>query len=1417
MRRFLKWFLGAVAVLALAVGSGLVWYNLPERNRFYTDADTIRQALETATPRDILWQPPARLSELLNTSGQDYEPRLGWDGLTLYFVRGKAGENADVFFAQRTPDGWTEPAPLEAINTGYDELGPEPSSDGEALYFYSDRPGGQGGYDVWVTRRGLHGWQPPTNLGPAVNSEFNDYGPALAPDGALLYFASNRPRARDSTQPDPHAWPATVREDLFRRTYDLYQSALTEAGATTAVAVAALNTVYNEGAACVSPAGDFLYFASDRPGGEGGYDLYRARRVRGGLEPPTNLGEAVNTPANELDPGLTQLGFALYFSSDRSVDPPTGDRPPDYNLYYTSAREVFTDTELHYRPPIDWAALWVDSGPYLLALLLSLLLLLLLLTLVRDLRDRKLSLLARCLIASLMAHLLVMILCSFWQVGGALADVFRRGGRVQITLSTPGQADELALQIRGRLTEVELPSAPVEEPRRAEATFDPELPETTAALVPEHMPVNLSELPRPPSPTRDAPPHAVDPPEHVRLAALVEQPTLPELAVPNETQRVTAAETDTLADVQPDATMPRDRPRVAYATSQPVTAVTNVALRPQQGVARDEQNDRTSIAATSAPRDTEPQSPVSRELPPRVTLTEQPLDVALPTETPPENATSEQSAVAQVVSAGAAPPRAQPPDTTSAASPRPATAMLDAATRPHEPREFALASAVEVVVRDAAAPTPAAWRVRDSRDTGVAVPQPPELELPRLERSTAERAAEVRTAVVAAAPASMRPTIAAQTKLPPGRAGSATTILLPDAKTTLPRESSTLAVARPSDAPPNSLAAGARKPSVAAPLADLSPFEMRLPPGDTTAPNRLAQRSKDQRRSLLERMGGSERTENAVDLALAWLARHQSPDGRWDSDGFDDACGQCGGETEYEVDAALTSLSVLCFLGADHTHLKAGPYQDSVQRALAWLLARQASDGDLRTGETLYSQGIATLALAEAYAMTGDPTLREPIERAVDFIAAARNTRYGGWRYIPGQAGDTSVLGWQVMALSSAQACGIDLPDVLFEAARAWLELVEASPHSGRYSYRPGQRPTIAMTAEAVFVQQLLGAPREDSRLRSAVEYIASELPDWEERLNTYNWYYTTLALFHHQGPQWPRWNAALTGELLEHQHTRGARAGSWDPDGEWAPVGGRVYQTALCTLMLEVYYRYLPMYGRGEPVAATPPPDDAIGTISGRVRDAETGQALSGAAVRLDLPDAAPLVAVADADGSYTLPAPRVPDFIALSATHTGYLPAAVNVPAARLREGQLTQDFELQPARDDVIVIEATPEVHHLGNDRFEGRINSQFQRTAEGRSFEAEFYVSDEQLTSTLRAARLTLMAKGVQCPHRISVNGHLLPQRLDESPADGSFGEFTVAIAPEHLVEGINTLRISAVSCQGDLDDFEFVNLQLDLSR
>ncbi|MBX3381639.1 MAG: PD40 domain-containing protein, partial [Phycisphaeraceae bacterium] len=306
------WAGAGIAVFVFAVAMISVYGG----TRYWTNGNEIRTPAAGAPLRRILWMPARPVATVYEAD--QYEPKVSADGLTMVFVRRRAGSNADLYESRWTPGGWSEAAPIEAVNTENDELGPELSHDGTALYFYSDRSGGLGGYDVWVSKQVEGKWGAATNLGPAVNSAANEYGPALSADGKTLYFASNRLRPGEPVR-EADGWPATMREKRERHDYDLYRSNSTESGEWgAAAAIESLNTEFDEGAPATSPAGDFLYFASDRPGGLGGFDVYRSRTLDGLTGQVENLGAAVNSTQNDLDPGLSADGFRLYFSSDRA-------------------------------------------------------------------------------------------------------------------------------------------------------------------------------------------------------------------------------------------------------------------------------------------------------------------------------------------------------------------------------------------------------------------------------------------------------------------------------------------------------------------------------------------------------------------------------------------------------------------------------------------------------------------------------------------------------------------------------------------------------------------------------------------------------------------------------------------------------------------------------------------------------------------------------------------------------------------------------------------------------------------------------------------------------------------------------------------------------------------------------------------
>jgi hypothetical protein len=223
----------------------------------------------------------------------------------------------------------------------------------------------------------------------------------------------------------------------------------------------------------------------------------------------------------------------------------------------------------------------------------------------------------------------------------------------------------------------------------------------------------------------------------------------------------------------------------------------------------------------------------------------------------------------------------------------------------------------------------------------------------------------------------------------------------------------------------------------------------------------------------------------------------------------------------------------------------------------------------------MYCHAMATFAMSEAFAMSRDVRLESAARKAVDFCIAAQHRPSGGWRYQSGEAGDTSQHGWQVMALKSAELAGIRIPDATREGMVRYLNSVSSGPHKGLASYRPGHAATRAMTAEALVCRQFLGMARTNPAADEAGDYLLAELPGKSEA-NLYYWYYATLGMYQLQGDHWQRWNEALQPALVLSQRDDGRMAGSWDPDAVWGAYGGRVFSTALSTLCLEVYYRYL-------------------------------------------------------------------------------------------------------------------------------------------------------------------------------------------------------------------------------------------------
>ena len=340
-----------------------------------------------------------------------------------------------------------------------------------------------------------------------------------------------------------------------------------------------------------------------------------------------------------------------------------------------------------------------------------------------------------------------------------------------------------------------------------------------------------------------------------------------------------------------------------------------------------------------------------------------------------------------------------------------------------------------------------------------------------------------------------------------------------------------------------------------------------------------ALRDPEAREDLIEDLGGTKETEEAIRRALKWLADNQEKDGRWSQR-------KHGGEQNRDV--AATALATLAFMGFGESHTKDCQYQDTLRRSVRWLAERAGENGDMRNGGDMYDHGIGAIALAEAYGLTRDPELEDVVERVTRFIVEAQNKQDGGWRYRPGERGDTSVYGWQVMALKSARLAGVEVPENCWNRAEGWLRKVGGGRDGGHYGYQD-RSPKPALVAEGLFCRQILGMPTKPATMNASADYLKKHLPS-ERKPDFYLWYYGSLGLYQHQGPVWQEWNNRIKTALLFRQDREGKRRGSWDPAGQHGSRMGRVVTTALGALTLEVYYRYLPLYGIGPDLSRRAP-----------------------------------------------------------------------------------------------------------------------------------------------------------------------------------------------------------------------------------
>ncbi len=351
-----------------------------------------------------------------------------------------------------------------------------------------------------------------------------------------------------------------------------------------------------------------------------------------------------------------------------------------------------------------------------------------------------------------------------------------------------------------------------------------------------------------------------------------------------------------------------------------------------------------------------------------------------------------------------------------------------------------------------------------------------------------------------------------------------------------------------------------------------------LPSAHVLAGGGLEGRGPEARPRLVRKGGGTGHSEEAVERGLRWLAAYQREDGSWS---FDHSQGRQSGFSRNPGTVAsttgATAMALMPFLGAGYTHFS-GEHRETVRRGLYYLLRRALmtpEGADLQEG-TMYAQGLAAIVLCEAYAMTGDPQLKDVAQRAVDFIDYAQDKKGGGWRYTPGEPGDTTVTGWELMALKSAQLANLRVRSPTVLLVSDFLDSVQ-SEGGAKYGYMtPEARKTT--TAIGLLCRMYTGWPRRHTGLRQGVAYLSRWGPSEQD---IYYDYYATQVMRHWGGYLWEDWNGKMRDYLIATQSMQGHEAGSWYfPGDPYGQSGGRLYHTAMAVMTLEVYYRYMPIYG---------------------------------------------------------------------------------------------------------------------------------------------------------------------------------------------------------------------------------------------
>lgn len=332
-----------------------------------------------------------------------------------------------------------------------------------------------------------------------------------------------------------------------------------------------------------------------------------------------------------------------------------------------------------------------------------------------------------------------------------------------------------------------------------------------------------------------------------------------------------------------------------------------------------------------------------------------------------------------------------------------------------------------------------------------------------------------------------------------------------------------------------------------------------------------AQRKKNNRIAQTVKNGGTRLGQDALDRGLWWLASVQNPDGSW-------------GKQDIR---AMTGLAVLTFLAHGDTHLSKH-FGTHMKKAFKWMMQDKVD----RTHDRGYGHAIKTYALCEAYSMTALNDLEAPMIKCVEALIGGQQ-KNGAFDYKlkPESARqDTSVTGWCMQALKAAYVSGMEhkeLPAAI-ELGLKWLSDQSASKGSFPYSVDKGQYNggnRHSMRAIGALCLQLYGKGDQGSLQDELNKITAEDVNNinWDKppARSLYAWYYATQSVFQVGGAAFRNWNSKMEPMLIANQHPKGYWIYPGDKHGSAGmdDLTGKIYSTTLCSLILTVYYRYLPTY----------------------------------------------------------------------------------------------------------------------------------------------------------------------------------------------------------------------------------------------